>query len=94
MSDGNATAATAGTDQAPPDSEGMPAASPPVVRVEWDITPAAIAKILGVLFAIWLLASTWPVLVVLLFSLMLVATFNPLVRRLQTRINRTSAIVA
>jgi predicted PurR-regulated permease PerM len=64
------------------------------IRVQHDIAPAAIAKVGGALLAVWLVGKVWPVLVLLLLSLMLVATFNPLVRRLQSRVNRTWAITA
>jgi len=66
----------------------------PARRVEIDITLPAIARILGTLAVLWLLAATWQVIVWLLISLMFVATFNPFVRRLQTRVNRPWAITA
>jgi predicted PurR-regulated permease PerM len=60
--------------------------------VRIDIAPAALFKVGGALVAVWLVVHVWPVLVLILLSLMLVATFNPLVRRLQARTNRTWAI--
>jgi predicted PurR-regulated permease PerM len=62
------------------------------MRVQNDVAPAAILKVGGALLAAWLVVKVWPVLVLVLISLMLVATFNPVVRRLQTRVNRTGAI--
>lgn len=70
----------------------LPAA--PRTRVEHDIAPAAILKVVGTVLGLWLVVQVWPVLVLILLSLMLVATFNPLVRRLQARLNRTWAITA
>jgi predicted PurR-regulated permease PerM len=65
-----------------------------VTRVEHDIAPAAIFKVGGALAGVWLVVKVWPVVVLVLLSLMLVATFNPLVRRLQARFSRTWAITA
>jgi predicted PurR-regulated permease PerM len=64
------------------------------LRVQNDVAPAAILKVGGALLAAWLVVKVWPVLVLVLISLMLVATFNPVVRQLQTRFNRTGAITA
>jgi predicted PurR-regulated permease PerM len=63
-------------------------------RVEIDIAPGALVKVGAALFAGWLLARVWPVMVLLLISLMFVATFYPLVRRLQARASRGWAITA
>jgi predicted PurR-regulated permease PerM len=75
----------------------MPDAASPTtepVRVEFDIAPAALFKVGGTLVGVWLIGKVWPVFVLVLLSLMLVATFSPLVRRLQARFNRTWAITA
>jgi predicted PurR-regulated permease PerM len=64
------------------------------MRVQCDVAPAAILKVGGGLLAAWLVVKVWPVLVLIFVSLMLVATFNPIVRRLETRFNRTGAITA
>jgi predicted PurR-regulated permease PerM len=85
-----------------PSEPSAPAALPPprrggalpARRVEIDITLPAIARVLGTLAILWLLATTWQVIVWMLISLMFVATFNPFVRRLQTRVNRPWAITA
>jgi predicted PurR-regulated permease PerM len=55
------------------------------VRHTVDISPRALGKIIGAVFCCWLLVRLWPVLVLVLLSLMLVATFNPLVRNLERR---------
>jgi predicted PurR-regulated permease PerM len=62
--------------------------------VEIDIAPAAIAKILGTVAALMLLAGIWQILVWIVISLMFVATFNPLVRRMQSHVQRPWAITA
>lgn len=79
---------------------------PPVVRPRLvELSPASINQIGAVLFTLWLkigatlllvrlLALVWPVLVLVLLSLMLVAMFNPLVRRLQRHLTRAWAITA
>jgi predicted PurR-regulated permease PerM len=59
-----------------------------------DIAPAALVEVGAALFAGWLLTRVWPVIVLLLISLMFVATFYPLVRRLQERTGRRRAITA
>jgi predicted PurR-regulated permease PerM len=66
------------------------AASP--LRVQYDVAPAAIFKVGGALLTAWLVVQVWSVLVLVLVSLMLVATLNPVVRRLQTRFSRPWAI--
>jgi predicted PurR-regulated permease PerM len=63
-------------------------------RVTFDIAPAAIYKVLFTVFTIWLLIRIFPVLILIVLSLMLVATFNPLVRKWQARLGRSWAIVA
>lgn len=62
-------------------------------HVTWDIAPAAIFKILLTLGSIWLVIRIFPVLILIVFSLMLVATFVPLVRRMQARMRRSWAVV-
>src|SRR5262245_29172598 len=68
-----------------------------------DVSDATIKRVGSALFLLWLkIAATilvgwlvvliWPVIILLILSLMLVATFNPLVRRLQQRITRAWAI--
>jgi len=64
----------------------------PSRRVQIDIAFPAIARILGTLAVLWILSATWQVIIWILISLMFVATFNPFVRRLQTRVNRPWAI--
>jgi predicted PurR-regulated permease PerM len=74
-------------------------------RREVEVTPATVDRVGAALFTLWLkIAATliiarllllvWPVIVLLILSLMLVATFNPLVHRLQTRLTRVWAITA
>ncbi len=63
-------------------------------RVSFDIAPAAIFKIIFTVTSIWLLMRIFPVLILIVLSLMLVATFNPLVRKWQARLGRSWAIVA
>jgi len=63
-------------------------------RVTFDIAPAAIYRIVFALATIWLLIRIFPVLILIVLSLMLVATFNPLVRKWQARLGRSWAIVA
>ena len=65
-----------------------------VRRVEHDIAPAALVKVGAALLGVWLVGKIWPVIVLVLLSLMLVATFNPGVRRLQGRVSRPWAITA
>jgi putative heme transporter len=78
----------------PPTSSSNETTPPEVTHIQHDIAPAAIGKVGGLLIGVWLVGKVWPVLVLLLLSLMLVATFNPLVRRLQSRLNRSWAITA
>jgi predicted PurR-regulated permease PerM len=85
------TADVAQSVPAPPLPDDGGSLTPPA-RVEFDISAAAIGRVLGTLAVLWLLAMTWQVIVWLLISLMFVATFSPLVRRLQTRVNRPWAI--
>src|SRR6478609_5119237 len=73
---------------------GGPSPGTAPLRVQHDVAPAAILKVGGALLAAWLVVKVWSVLVLVLVSLMLVATFNPVVRRLQTRLNRGGAITA
>src|SRR5690349_20458721 len=75
-----------------PDSLAPP--PPQTVHVVHDLPPAALFKVIGAVLGVWLVFHVWPVIVLVLLSLMLVATFNPLVRRLQARFNRTWAITA
>lgn len=73
-----------------------PDVNPPPVppRVELDIAWVALFKVAAALFAGWLIAALWPVIVLLLIALMFVATFYPLVRRLQAWTSRGWAITA
>jgi predicted PurR-regulated permease PerM len=75
-------------------ADGASSGTSGACRVEHDITPAAIGKVGGAILGVWLVLKVWPVVVLLVLSLMLVATFNPLVRRLQARLNRTWALTA
>lgn len=72
---------------------------------EVEITPETVERVGAALFVLWLkigatlliarlLVLVWPVVVLFVLCLMLVATFNPLVRRLQTRLTRGWAITA
>jgi predicted PurR-regulated permease PerM len=81
-----------------PGQEGLIAAltpTPPanVTRVTNDIAPAAIFKIVLTLAGIWFLIHVFPVIILMAISLMLVATFHPLVSRLQGRLGRRWALV-
>lgn len=69
-------------------------ARPSEVRHTVDISPRALIKIAVALLLWWLLVKLWPVLLVVLLSLMLVATFNPLVRRLERRFSSRSLSIA
>jgi predicted PurR-regulated permease PerM len=79
-----------------PDAGAVDAPAPPdqTIHVVNDIAPAALFKVIGAVLGVWLVIQVWPVIVLVLLSLMLVATFNPMVRRLQARFNRTWAITA
>jgi len=70
-----------------------PAVDENVTRVTYDIAPAAIFKICLTLAGIWLLIHIFPVLILVILSLMLVATFHPLVRKLQGRLGRRWALI-
>jgi predicted PurR-regulated permease PerM len=94
LPDSSAGAEASSPSVPPPAGPAGGGGSPPPTRVEFDISSAAIGRILGTLAVLWLLATTWQVIVWLLISLMFVATFSPLVRRLQTRVNRPWAITA
>lgn len=72
-----------------------------LTRVE--ITGDSAKLLTDALFVLWLrIAATlvlarlvmlvWPVNILLILSLMLVATFNPLIRRMQQRLTRAIAI--
>jgi predicted PurR-regulated permease PerM len=63
-------------------------------HVTFDVAPAAIFKILLTVAMVWLLIRIFPILILIILSLMLVATFNPLVRKWQARLGRSWAIVA
>lgn len=76
------------------EAEAAPPEAQPPIRVQLDITRTAILKVLGTWAALWLLGATWHVILWLLLSLVFVATFNPLVRRLQRRIHRQWAITS
>jgi predicted PurR-regulated permease PerM len=73
---------------------GGEAEEAPPARVVIDVAPAALAKVGVAFFAGWLIARVWPVIVLVLVSLMFVATFYPWVRRLQARAGRGGAITA
>ena len=60
----------------------------------FDIAPAAIFKVLFTFAAVWLVVHIFPVILLIVFSLMLVATFSPMVRKLQARLGRSWALVA
>lgn len=62
-------------------------------HVSYDISPAAIFKVLFTLAAVWLLIHVFEVLILVVLSLMLVATFNPMVRKLQARLSRPWAVM-
>ena len=57
-----------------------------------DVAPAALVKIIVAGVAMWLVVKVWPVIVLVAISLMLVATFEPWVKRLQKHIPRSWAI--
>ena len=82
------------TSPAPPQGEVAGAFPPQIHRsvTTFDVSFAAILKVILAIAAVRLLLVIWPVLLLVVFSLMLVATFNPLVRRLQARLARTWAI--
>ncbi len=60
----------------------------------YDIAPAAIFKVMFALASVWLVIRIFPVILLVVFSLMLVATFNPMIRKLQAKLGRSWAIVA
>ena len=58
---------------------------PHTVHYRIDVRWRALLK-LSLVVLLWIfVAKVWPVLIMVMFSLMLVATFNPLVRRLELR---------
>lgn len=59
-----------------------------------DIAPAAILKVVLTLLALKLCFTVWIVFVLVAFALLLTAAFNPLIRKLQARLNRTWAVLA
>ncbi|MCA1595301.1 MAG: AI-2E family transporter [Chloroflexi bacterium] len=59
-----------------------------------DIAPAAIFKVLLTCLALMFVFKVWKVIILILFSLMLTAALNPVVRRLQKVFNRTWAVLA
>nr|MDQ2732131.1 AI-2E family transporter [Armatimonadota bacterium] len=59
-----------------------------------DIAPAAILKVVLTLLALKLCFTVWIVFVLIAFALLLTAAFNPIVRKLQARVNRTWAVLA
>jgi predicted PurR-regulated permease PerM len=88
-------------EEAGPDDESGRMARRPMV----EVSPDTVERVGAALFRLWLkigatllavkfVALIWPVLVLIILSLMLVATFNPLVRRLQARLTRAWAITA
>jgi predicted PurR-regulated permease PerM len=62
--------------------------------VTLDISYGAIAKVVLTIGGILLIVRIWGVLILIILSLMLVATFNPMVRRLEKRLGRSWAITA
>jgi predicted PurR-regulated permease PerM len=88
-----------------PDDARETAATTREYYQEVEITPETVERVGAALFVLWLkigatlliawlLVLVWPVVVLFILCLMLVATFNPLVRRLQTRLTRGWAITA
>jgi predicted PurR-regulated permease PerM len=71
-----------------PDLAPEPAPS----RLEIDIAPAAIVKGVTTVLVLWLVARLFNVIVIVGVSLMLVATFSPMVRRLQSHYTRRGAL--
>lgn len=69
-----------------------PAPVTSAIRVQYDVTTTTILKVGGALLAAWLVVKVWAVLVQVFVALLLVATFNPIVERLETRFNRAKAI--
>jgi predicted PurR-regulated permease PerM len=63
-------------------------------KVQLDIAPAAIIKVVVAYFAVQFLIGIWHILVLVCFALMATAAFNPLVRHLQVRLNRTWAVLS
>ncbi len=63
------------------------------VPVRLDLDYGALLKVGGALFLLWFVGKAWSVAVLLLISLMLVATLSPLVRRVEARFNRRWGIV-
>ena len=72
-------------------------------RLPLEVAPGSIQQVGNALFVLWikiagtllaarLLFLIWQVVVLLIITLMLVATLNPLVRRLQKRLKRAYAI--
>ena len=86
------------SNNAAPREEGLiasltPAPEANITRVTYDIAPAAIFKVCLTLAAFWLLVHIFPVIILVVLSLMLVATFSPLVRKLQAHLGRRWALV-
>jgi predicted PurR-regulated permease PerM len=63
-----------------------------VHRLEVDIAPGAILKILGTLLGLWALSRVFDILVWLVIALMLVCVLHPAVKKLQGRLSRSWAI--
>lgn len=70
-----------------------PTPEPGIPRVMYDIAPSAIYKVLLTAAALWMIIHIFPVILLIIVSLMLVATFNPFVARLQGRLGRRWALV-
>ena len=66
----------------------------PAMRLVLEIPTPTILKVLLTVLGVWLAIKVWPVFVLVLISLMLVATFYPMIRRLQSRLTRNWAITA
>jgi predicted PurR-regulated permease PerM len=60
-----------------------PEKQPP--RIEFEIAPKSIAAVVITGVALWLLCKLWPILLVILCSLILVGTVNPIVGWLESR---------
>jgi predicted PurR-regulated permease PerM len=61
--------------------------------ITYDVSPVALLKVVGTAVSVWLVIRLFPVLILVVFSLMLVATFNPLVRRMERKLGRSWAIM-
>src|SRR5438128_420732 len=60
-----------------------PDALPP--RIRFELAPQTIPAVVLTAAGLWLLIQLWPILLVIVFSLILVGTLNPIVGWLQAR---------